>query len=135
MSEESLLDQNIVSSATMEEYNFPLQFEFKVSSMANDFNATDASGKTLAYVRQKMFKLKEAISVYSNESKQEILYKINADRWIDFNASYAFTRGESDEFLGRVGRKGAKSLLKAHYDIFDVEGKPENLPSTKKIPG
>ena len=123
--EETLLDQNIVNSATMKEYNFPLQFEFKVSSLANDFSATDANGKTLAYVRQKMFKLKEAISVYSNEGRQEVLYKINADRWIDFNASYAFTRGESEELLGRVGRKGAKSLLKAHYEIFNVEGKEE----------
>jgi len=73
-----------------------------------------------------MFKLKEAISVFSNESKTELLYKINADRIIDFNASYSFTNA-NEEVIGRVGRKGAKSLLKAHYEIFNNENKQEFL--------
>jgi hypothetical protein len=125
MSENDLLDEVAVSSATIKDFAYPLNFEFKIGTMANDFIAKDANGKTLAYVRQKMFKLKEAVSVYSDDSKSELLYKINANKWIDYNASYAFTRGDGDEMLGRVGRRGRKSLLKAHYEIFDVEGEQE----------
>ncbi|NRA11435.1 MAG: hypothetical protein HRT57_05735 [Crocinitomicaceae bacterium] len=111
----------------MTDFNYPLRFEFKIGTLANDFIAKDANGKTLAYVRQKMFKLKEAVSVYTDRSKSEVLYKIKANKWIDYNASYAFTRGEGEESLGRVGRKGRKSILKAHYEVFDTDNDQQYL--------
>lgn len=105
-------------------FKFPITFEFKIGTLANDFTAKDANGATIAYVKQKMFKLKEAISVFSNETKTEVLYTIAADRVIDFNASYAFKNNSGVE-LGKVGRKGRKSLLKAHYNIFDKNNQQE----------
>lgn len=122
--EEDVLDNNTQEAAPIKDYAYPLNFEFKVTSLANDFNVRDTNGKSLAYVRQKMFKLKEAISVFSDESKSNLLYKISADRIIDFNASYSFTN-DVEEVFGRVGRKGAKSLLKAHYEIFDADNNQE----------
>ena len=106
------------------EFKFPIMFEFKIGTLANDFTAKDANGNTIAYVKQKMFKLKEAISVFSNETKTDVLYTIAADRVIDFNASYAFKNNNGVE-LGKVGRKGRKSLLKAHYNIFDKNNQQE----------
>ena len=111
--EEDVLDNNTKETEAIKDYAYPLNFQFKVTSLANDFNVKDANGNSLAYVRQKMFKLKEAISVFSNENRSELLYKINADRIIDFNASYSFTNAD-EEVIGRIGRKGAKSILKAH---------------------
>ena len=122
--EEDVLDANTRETEVIKDYAYPLNFQFKVTSLANDFNVKDADGNTLAYVRQKMFKLKEAISVFSNENRSDLLYKINADRIIDFNASYSFTNG-NEEVIGSVGRKGAKSLLKAHYEIFNQDNKQE----------
>ena len=122
--EEDVLDANTRETEVIKDYAYPLNFQFKVTSLANDFNVKDADGNTLAYVRQKMFKLKEAISVFSNENRSDLLYKINADRIIDFNASYSFTNA-NEEVIGSVGRKGAKSLLKAHYEIFNQDNKQE----------
>ncbi len=125
--ENDLLDQDVrIVENTMETFSFPLNFEFKIASLVNDFVAKDSTGKTIGYVRQKLFKLKEAISVYSNESKQNILYTINADRVIDYNANYAFTDAGGKN-LGRIGRKGTKSILKAHYEIFDTDSEMEFL--------
>ena len=53
----------------MQNISFPLNFKFNISTFANDFVATDASGATVAYVRQKMFKLKEDILIYNDENK------------------------------------------------------------------
>ena len=117
---------SVVNNIAIGEFEYPLIFEFKIGTLSNDFIAKDASGKTLVYVRQKMFKLKEAIQVYSNERKEEVLFTINADRIIDFNASYAFANEDGDVF-GKIGRRGAKSLLKAHYEIYDSENTPEFL--------
>lgn len=111
---------------SLETMNFPLQFDFKITSMVNDFTAKDAKGQTIAYVRQKMFKFKEAITVYTSDSRQNILYTIDADRVIDFNANYSFSDAGGKN-LGRVGRRGAKSILKAHYEIFDTDSKMEFL--------
>ncbi|MBI3135102.1 MAG: hypothetical protein HYZ14_10560 [Bacteroidetes bacterium] len=119
-----VLDSNFSSKHEFKEFDFPITFKFKISTLANDFSAYDANGGLIAYVRQKMFKFKEAILIYSDESKTNVLYKIDADRIIDFNACYAFSDGAGNP-VGKLGRKGMRSLLKAHYEIFDNEGKHE----------
>ncbi|WP_207534814.1 hypothetical protein [Desertivirga arenae] len=115
------LNKTFNSSINVSKIEYPVTFKFKIGTFGNDFIVTDATGRTIAFVRQKLFKLKEAIMIYSDESKTELLYQIKADRWIDFNANYAFSDG-NDLALGSVGRKGMKSLWKASYQIFD-EGK------------
>jgi len=113
-----IIDSQMAESKEFKTLAFPIQFEFKIGTLANDFIATDGNGSTLAYVRQKMFKFKEDITIYSNDKKENILYTIKADRIIDFNACYAFYNEDGDTF-GKVGRKGMKSLWKANYEIFD----------------
>jgi len=117
----ALLDDTLIQSPDFKEFSFPITFEFKIGTLANDFVARDVSGRTLAYVRQKMFKFKEAIKVYGEESKTHLLYEINADRVIDFNACYAFTDADG-KAVGKIGRRGMRSLWKASYDIFNAGG-------------
>jgi uncharacterized protein YxjI len=102
----------------MKDINFPINFTFKISSIANDFTAKDSHGKTIAYVKQKMFKLKEDISVFNDETKSKVNFKIKADKWIDFSAAYSFTDSEGVE-LGKVARKGWTSIWKAEYELID----------------
>jgi hypothetical protein len=102
----------------MQDFQFPLDFTFNIGTLSNDFTAVDSRQKTVAYVKQKLFKFKEDVSVFENESKTKVLYKIKADRWIDFSACYSFSDPEGNE-LGKIGRKGWASLWKAHYEIFD----------------
>jgi hypothetical protein len=71
-----------------------------------------------------MFKLKEDIMCYSNESKKVLLYRIKANKWLDFSATYSFFNSEDIE-LGKVARKGAVSLWKATYLILDKENTNE----------
>ena len=118
MSTEEHLDNQITAKSDFKEFEFPIHFQFKLGTISNDFVAKDASGRTLAYVRQKMFRLKEVIMVYSEESKTNLLYQINADRIIDFNACYEF-KDSNNLLIGSIGRKGMRSLWKSHYDIFD----------------
>jgi len=110
----------------MQDINFPVNFEFKVSTLANDFTATDSNGKEIAYVRQKMFKLKENISVYDNSQKGSQNYTIKADKWLDFSAAYSFFNKENVVF-GKVVRKGMKSIWNAHYEVIDEQEKPQYI--------
>ncbi len=106
----------------MKDLKYPIRFVFKISSFANDFTAKDADNNTVAYVRQKMFKLKEEISVFATENRTKLLFKIKADKWIDFSTAYSFTDSEGKE-LGKVARKGWASLWKASYELIDQNEK------------
>jgi hypothetical protein len=103
---------------------FPLTFKFKVGTLSNDFSITDANNTTVSYVRQKMFKLKEDILCYSDESKVNLIYRIKANKWIDYSATYTFSDANDLE-LGRVARKGRASLWKATYEIFNLNQEHE----------
>ncbi|WP_426276529.1 hypothetical protein ACN9MN_15885 [Chryseobacterium sp. S-02] len=99
--------------------NYPLDFKFKITTLASDFNITDKNGNYVAYVRQKMFKLKEDVIVFNDESKSKELFRIKANQWIDFNASYSLNDLVDNKNFGRLARKGMRSIWKASYDILD----------------
>ena len=102
----------------MNNINFPVSLTFNVSTLSNDFTARDADGRVLTYVRQKLFKLKEDILLYADDTKTEMLFQIKADRWIDFSAAYSITNAQGEE-LGKIARKGWRSLWKAKYILID----------------
>ena len=99
--------------------NYPLDFTFKIATLASDFNITDSQGNYVCYVRQKMFKLKEDVVVFSDETKSNQLYNIKANKWIDFNASYSINDISTGNAVGTLARKGMRSIWKASYDILD----------------
>jgi len=105
--------------------NYPLDFKFKISTLASDFNITDRNGNYVAYVRQKMFKLKEDVIVFNDESKSKELFNIKANQWIDFNASYMMTDLVNHKKFGRLARKGMRSIWKSRYDIIDENDQPK----------
>ena len=104
--------------------NYPLDFKFKITTLASDFNITDRNGNYVAYVRQKMFRLKEDVIVFSDESRTKELFNIKANQWIDFNASYVMTDLLTGKKFGSLARKGVRSIWKARYDIIDEKDKP-----------
>jgi hypothetical protein len=102
----------------MHSIQFPISLLFKVTTFSNDFIAKDSNGTTIAYVREKMLKLTDTIDIYSDESKSRKMYQIRADRWLDFNANYAFIDSENN-FLGSLARKGWASLWSSRYESYD----------------
>lgn len=105
----------------LENLSFPLHFTFRITTLTSDFVLTDSNDSEAAYVRQKLFKLKEEVIVFSDRSKSKALFHINADRWLDFNASYHITDAETGASLGRITRKGVHSLWKATYTVFNAQ--------------
>lgn len=108
--------------------NFPLNLTFKITTLSNDFLIQDAEGGKLAFVRQKLLKLKEEVNVFKDDTRTELIYKIKANKWLDFSASYMFYDA-MDRDLGRIVRRGWKSIWKAHYEIYDEKDIQEFLIS------
>lgn len=101
--------------------NYPLEFSFKLLALASQIYIRDTNGNLIGYVKQKLFKLKEDINIFADESQTRQLYNIKADRVIDFSAKYNFT-DSSGRFLGAIKRQGMRSLWKANYDVLDTQG-------------
>jgi len=102
----------------MASFQYPLHFDFKILTLASDFSIKDNAGNSIAFVRQKIFKLKEDVVVFNNESRSQELFRIKANKWLDFNTTYTITTSDGQN-IGKVARKGMRSIWKATYDIFD----------------
>jgi len=98
--------------------NYPLQLSFEILSLARKISVIDAAGNLSFFVKQKMFKLKESVTVFADVDQKLPLYELKADRVIDFSASYHFTDARGTH-IGTVRRKGMKSLWRARYEIVN----------------
>jgi hypothetical protein len=110
---------------------YPLQLTFKFWALSPQISIVDAQGNLLFYVKQKLFKLKEAITIFADAERTRPLYYIKADRIIDFSARYDFT-DENGIPIGAVKRQGLKSLWRSRYDVFD--GDSVNFTIQEKNP-
>lgn len=98
--------------------NYPIELSFKLLAIASQIYIRDSSGRLIGYVKQKLFKLKEDINIFADESQTQHLFNIKADRVLDFSAKYNFTDPAGRQ-LGSIRRKGMRSIWKANYEIFD----------------
>jgi uncharacterized protein YxjI len=96
---------------------FPLSLRFRVLALGQKIEVRDANGALLYFVKQKAFKLREAVTIFADESQQTALYTIEADRVLDFSARYHMSDVRHGVALGVVQRQGMRSIWKAHYDI------------------
>ena len=90
---------------------YPLTLNFKIAALAPQISVTDASGREILYVRQKLMKLRDKIHVFADSSQAQELYEINADRILDWSARFAFTDPQgrtvgSRPAAGRPARSG-----------------------------
>ena len=96
--------------------SYPLQLSFKIVAIAPQISVTDATGTLLLYVKQKAFKLREAVTVFADREQTRPLYTISADRLLDFSARYHVATA-AGEPVGVVQRQGMRSFWKAHYEV------------------
>lgn len=96
--------------------HFPLDLRFKLIAIASQVTVRDATGQVVFSVRQKAFKLKEAVTVYADEAQTTPVYRIGADRIIDFSAQYTI-EDAGGRILGVIKRQGMRSFWRARYDV------------------
>ena len=66
------------------------------------FHVYDGSGKLVGYSKQKAFKLKEDIHVYTDEGMSTEVLTIQARSIVDFSAAYDIVDARSGERTGQV---------------------------------
>lgn len=97
---------------------FPLNVRFRFFSWAPSFTITDANDTVVLHVRQKLFKLREHVEVFADTARVSKVADVRADRVIDWSARYRFAEADGTP-IGAAGRRGMRSLWRAHYDVFN----------------
>lgn len=96
-------------------YQYPLNLRFKLLALAPRITVTDASGTEQLFVNQKILNLREDVRIYNNSKKEREVYRIQANRIIDFSATYRFVNSATESPIGSIKRKGMRSLWRATY--------------------
>jgi uncharacterized protein YxjI len=88
------------------------------------FHVYDAQQNLVLYSKQKAFKLKEDIRLYSDESMGTELISIAARSIIDFSAAYDVIDSQARQKVGALKRKGFSSMLRDEWVIMDARDNP-----------
>jgi uncharacterized protein YxjI len=92
----------------------------QVFALAGKFRFYEPGGKLVLFSEQKMFKLREDIRVYSDESKAQEVLMIKARQIVDFSAAYDVVDSATGQKVGALRRKGLASILRDEWEILDV---------------
>ena len=89
-------------------------------SLTGKFRFYDPLGNLVMFSEQKMFKLREDIRVYSDESKTQEVLSIKARQIMDFSASYDVVDSAMNQKVGALRRKGLRSILRDEWEVLDA---------------
>ncbi len=88
--------------------------------LGDAFHIYEPNGNLAFYVKQKAFKLREAITVYADEGQNQPLMTIQARSVLDFSGTYDVTTTDGQK-LGALRRKGLASILRDKWEFLDAE--------------
>ena len=87
--------------------------------LGNTFRMYDSEGQLRFYIRQKAFRLKEDLRVFSDASQDNMVLSIRARNWADARGRFDFRDAKSDAIFGGAKRNMFKSVLLDDWDLFD----------------
>lgn len=92
----------------------------QVLALTGKFRIYGPNGQLVLFSQQKMFRLREDIRVYSDESRSQELLYIQARQILDFSAAYDVIDSYSQERVGVLRRKGLRSMLRDEWEVLDA---------------
>jgi uncharacterized protein YxjI len=92
----------------------------QVFALTGKFRIYDPSGNLVMFSEQKMFKLREDIRVYADESKSQEVLSIKARQIVDFSAAYDVVDTAYNQKVGTLRRKGWRSMLRDEWEVLNA---------------
>lgn len=80
--------------------------------------------RLIGFCKQKAFKLREDIRVYTDESQQKELLSIRARQIVDFAASYDVVDPAEGKKIGAARRRGFSSIFRDSWELLDANDQP-----------
>lgn len=99
---------------------YPLELSVRALDPAPQVSVVDAEGRFVLYLKDKFYKLREAVTIFADSAQSRPVFRIDADQMLDLSASYSI-RTTQGEPLGGLQQRGIQSIWRAHYDIVEGE--------------
>src|SRR5574339_304397 len=96
-------------------------------ALTGKFRFYDPAGRLVMFSEQKMFRLREDIRVYSDESKTQEVLSIQARQIMDFSAAYDVVDTVMNQKAGALRRKGLRSILRDEWEVLDANDNVKGL--------
>jgi hypothetical protein len=118
----------------LEGIQYPLKLSFKILALASQATVTDANGRVVLYTKQKLLKFREHVEIFTDNTRSTLLAEIKANKVIDWSARYHATDAHG-QAIGSVGRRGWRSMWKAHYETFNPGDDQPDFSIREENPG
>ncbi len=92
----------------------------QVFALTGKLRFYDPNGNVVLFCEQRMFKLREDIRIFTDETKTQEVLAIKARQIIDFSASYDVFDSSSNQKVGVLRRKGLRSILRDEWEVLDA---------------
>ena len=89
-------------------------------ALTGKFRFYDPAGRLVLFSEQKMFRLKEDIRIYGDESKTQEVLSVKARQIMDFSAAYDVVDTQMNQKVGALRRKGWSSLVRDEWEVLDA---------------
>ena len=94
----------------------------KVMALTNKYWIEDINGSMLGFSKQKMFKLKEDIRIFTDETMSQELFCIKQQQIVDSWGRFNIVDSASGTVLGYIRRKAIMSHFAwDEWDVFDAQ--------------
>jgi uncharacterized protein YxjI len=95
--------------------------------VGNEFRVFDPAGNQVLFSKQKAFKLREDIRVWSGDDMQTELLWIQGRQIVDFSAAYDVIDSTNGQKVGAFKRKGLKSVVRDEWILMDANDREIGL--------
>jgi hypothetical protein len=96
----------------------------QVLALTGKVRVYDPHGRLALFSQQKMFRLREDIRVYADESMATEVLWIQARQILDFAAAYDVFDTRQGVRVGVLRRRGLRSLVRDEWEVLDADGRP-----------
>ena len=90
----------------------------KTLTIGNKYWLEDQSGAILGFCKQKLFKLKEDIRIYSDENESQELFRIKQEQILDVWGKFAVIDSSTNTKLGYVKRNIISAFVKDTWELY-----------------
>jgi len=80
----------------------------------------DIKGEQIAFAEQKRFAFKEAITVWTNDSRAEVLFNVKAEKILDIHGKF-IVKDSQDNLIGYCRKAFKASLLRSTWEVYDAQ--------------
>jgi uncharacterized protein YxjI len=92
----------------------------KVLAIGKTYFIDDASNRQIGYCKMKIFKLKEDIRIYTDDTKNHELLSIKQEQILDWSGTFKVTDSQTGQVCGFFQRRPLKSMFRDEWIILDA---------------